>query len=321
LLNGITSVIFEGVMDYPKPDRIWKVVDKYKITVLYTAPTVVRMLMAYGDKWLKTSKRDSLVVLGTVGEPIDKDAWNWYFKKAGKSRCPIIDTWWQTETGGTLINSLPGLGPFIPCYAALSFPGTKHIIVDEQGKEVKQGKTGYLVQASPFAPGMLRGVWKNPKRYKKTYWDKFDMYLTGDYAFQDKEGYFRITGRSDDVIKVAGHRLSTAEMEDAMNSHPDVHESAVVSRPDKIKGEVPVAFIVRTKKEVSAEELQKIVRTKISPIASISEFYFVDDLPKTRSGKIMRRVLKNLLRGEELKDLSTMINPESIKAIKKILKV
>ena len=281
----------------------------------------IRLLMSYGNKWVKKYNLNSLEVLGTVGEPIDRAAWLWYFNQVGKKRCPIIDTWWQTETGATLINSLPGIGPFIPCYAGRSFPGTKHTVVNEKGKKTKPGKIGFLVQLSPFAPAMLTGIWRNEKRYKKTYWKKFrGMYLTGDHAFQNKQGYFRIAGRADDVLKVAGHRLSTAEIENALNSHSDIDESAIVSKPDKVRGEVPVAFIVNKREKIILEkELQILVRKKIGPIAKIAKFYFVSDLPKTRSGKIMRRVLKTLIRKEKLTDLSTLINPKCVKEIRKTL--
>ncbi len=327
LLNGSTTLIYEGAPDFPNPGRWWKIIDENKVTVFYTAPTAIRMFMKVGDKWLKKYKLNSLRILGTVGEPIDEDTWMWYFKKIGKGRCPIIDTWWQTETGGTSINVLPGIGPFIPTVAGKSFPGTKHIVVDEKGKKVKEGKGGFLVQVPPFAPGMLHGVYNNHKKYVETYWrywTKFKKryYNTSDGAYV-KNGLIRVTGRTDDVMKVAGHRLATAELENAINDSKYVNESAVVPIPDKIKGQVPVAFVVLERGEPSInleKELKKHVDKKIGPTARPSKIYFVNDLPKTRSGKIMRRILKNLLNNEEPKGLMTLVNPEAVERIKEVLK-
>ncbi len=323
LLNGATTLIFEGSPDFPNPGRWWDIIDKNKVTVFYTAPTAIRMFMKFGDRWVKKYKFSSLKILGTVGEPIDEDAWDWYFKKIGKSRCPIIDTWWQTETGGTLINALPGIGPFIPTVAGKCFPGTKHIVVDKNGKKVKTGKTGNLVQCSPFAPGMLHGVYKNHKKYIETYWKRFKKYYdTSDGAYIDKQNQIRITGRTDDVMKVAGHRLATAELENAINESKIVSESAVVPVPHKIKGEVPIAFIVLKKhnpSEALEKQLKKQVDKSIGPTARPSKIYFVKQLPKTRSGKIMRRILKALLVGEEPKGLMTLVNPKSVEEIKEII--
>jgi len=329
LLNGATTLIYEGSPDFPKPDRWWKIIEQNKVSVFYTAPTAIRMFMKFGDKWLDKYKLNSLKILGTVGEPIDKDAWMWYFRKVGKARCPVIDTWWQTETGGTLINALPGIGPFVPTVAGQSFPGTKHIIVDEKGKEKARGKLGFLVQLSPFAPGMLHGVYKNHSKYVKTYWQylkkhKKKYYDTSDGAILRGDGLIRITGRTDDVMKVAGHRLSTAELENAINEHKLINECAVVPIPDKIKGEVPVAFCVLEKGKVKdskrAEKLEKSIKShvdeKIGPTARPAKTYFVSDLPKTRSGKIMRRILKNLLAKEEPQGLMTLVNPDSVEEIK-----
>jgi len=322
LLNGCTTLIYEGSPDFPDLGRFWKIIQENKVNVFYTAPTAIRMFMKAGDKWLRKYKLDSLKILGTVGEPIDEDAWEWYFNKIGKRRCPIIDTWWQTETGGTLINALPGIGPFVPTVAGRSFPGTRHIVVNDKGKLVKQGKTGSLVQASPFAPGMLHGVYNNPKRYKKTYWKKFKKYYdTSDGSFI-KQGLIRITGRTDDVMKVAGHRLATAELENAIASNKKVGECAVVPIPDKIKGEVPIAFVVLKKgkgNEKLEKKLVKDVDKKIGPTARPSRIYFVEALPKTRSGKIMRRILKALLVGEEPQGLMTLVNPKSVEEIKELI--
>jgi len=319
LLTGNTTLIYEGAFDFPNQERCWKIIDENKVSVFYTAPTALRMFMKSDDKYLKKYKLNSLKILGTVGEPIDKNTWEWYFKKIGKSRCPIIDTWWQTETGGTLINALPGIGPFIPTIAGRSFPGTKHIIVNEKGKKSKKG---FLVQLSPFAPGMLHGIWKNHKKYKETYWGKFkNKYDTSDGALI-KEGLIRITGRTDDVMKVAGHRLSTAELEDAIDENKNVNESAVVPIADEIKGQTPVAFVVLKKIRLSPElevQLKKQVDKKIGPIARPSKIYFVNDLPKTRSGKIMRRILKDILNKEKPQGIMTLFNPECVEDIKRVI--
>jgi len=322
LLTGNTTLIYEGSPDFPNPSRWWKIIDENKVTTFYTAPTAIRMFMKFGDKYLKKHKLNTLKILGTVGEPIDEDAWMWYFRKIGKSRCPVIDTWWQTETGGALINALPGIGPFVPTVAGRSFPGTRHAIVDKKGKSMKSGKTGFLVQLSPFAPGMFHGVYNDPKKYAETYWKKFkNKYDTSDGAFVN-QGLIRMTGRIDDVMKVAGHRLSTAELENAINEDKIVNESAVVPIPDKIKGQVPVAFVVLKKKNKSEflkKQLKKYVDKAIGPTARPAEIYFVDELPKTRSGKIMRRILKNILSKEELQGLTTLVNPKSVEKIKKIV--
>jgi len=325
LLNGATFIVHEGVADYPQADRWWVMIEKYGVTVFYTAPTAIRMLMRYGDEWTKKHDLTTLRILGSVGEPIDKDAWNWYFNSVGGGRCPIIDTWWQTETGGTLINALPGIGPFIPTVAGRSFPGIKHNVLDEKGKTVKPKQTGSLVQLPPFAPGMFRGLWKNHKKYVETYWSKYGkkIYYTSDGAFIEK-GFMRITGREDDVLKVAGHRLSNAEIEDIINSHEDVIESAVIGMPDPIKGEVPLALVILKKGSTLSNELVdqlvKLVAEKIGPIAKPAKIVSVEDLPKTRSGKIMRRVLKKLVKGEsDLGDLSTISNSECLESIKKIV--
>ena len=319
LLNGGTTLIYEGAPDFPNFSRWWKIINQNKVNVFYTAPTAIRMFMKAGDKYLKNHIFSSLKILGTVGEPIDKNAWMWYFRKIGKNRCPIIDTWWQTETGGTLINALPGIGPFIPTVAGKSFPGTRHIIVNEKGKQVKSGKTGSLVQLSPFAPGMLHGIYRNHKKYIDTYWKRFkNKYDTSDGAYV-KSNLIRLTGRTDDVMKVAGHRLATAELENAINEHKLVNESAIIPIPDKIKGQVPIAFVIlKSNKPSLALEKQiiKHVDKKIGPTARLAKIYFVEDLPKTRSGKIMRRILKSILVNEKPKGLQTLINPQSVNKIK-----
>ena len=323
LLCGATMLEYEGAPNYPQPDRWWSIIEKYGVTVFYTAPTAIRMFMQWGEEWPKKHNLNSLRILGTVGEPINEEAWLWYFNTIGGGRCPIIDTWWQTETGGTLINSLPGIGPFIPTVAGRSFPGTTHDVLDETGNPVSIGEGGYLVQKSPFAPGMLRNVWRNPARYKEyfsVYGEKY--YYTSDGARKwDELGNIRLTGRVDDVMKVAGHRLSTAELENAITSHEAVVECAVVACPHDIKGEVPVAFVtLKPNVEPSDQlkkELTKHVDATIGPTARPDKIIFTNELPKTRSGKIMRRILKALVRGEPIGDTTTLMNPESVQQLMK----
>ncbi|HUV97925.1 MAG TPA: AMP-binding protein, partial [Candidatus Paceibacterota bacterium] len=323
-LNGATILVYEGSLDHPARDRWWEIVEKYGVTIFYTAPTAIRMILGWGEEWLKKHDLSSLRLLGTVGEPINQDAWMWYFKHIGGERCPVIDTWWQTETGATLINSLPGIGPFIPTVAGRSFPGTTHDILDETGKPIKVGEGGYLVQKSPFAPGMIRDVFKDPERYKTQYWSVYGdkIYYTSDGAIKwDELGNIRLTGRVDDVMKVAGHRLSTAEVENALTQHASVAECAVVSAPHDIKGEVPVAFVV-LKQGISpspaleGELLQQVVKA-IGPTAKPERIIMTDSLPKTRSGKIMRRILKALVKGEKVGDITTLMNPEAVEDLKR----
>ncbi len=325
LLNGITFLIFEGAPDFPMPDRWAQIIEKYKVSIFYTAPTAIRMFERYGTDILKQHKFESLRLLGSVGEPIDESAWLWYFKEIGKEKCPVVDTWWQTETGGILITSLPGLGPFKPAFTGLPLPGVKIDILDEKGVSLPTGRQGNLVILPPFTPGMFRGIYKNPEKYSETYWNQYSpkIYFTSDGAIIDENGLIRIVGRVDDVIKVAGHRITTGELEAAINSHPKINECAVVGIPDEIKGEVPIAFAVY-EDDKSSEEIKKEVidqiKKEIGPIALPKEVYLVEDLPKTRSGKIMRRILKRLFTGEELGDLSTLSNPESVEKIKAIIK-
>ena len=321
LLNGATFVLFEGAPDSPLPDRWAKIIEKYGVTIFYTAPTAVRMFKKYGVGILKKYKFETLRLLGSVGEPIDELSWKWYFKEVGKNRCPIVDTWWQTETGGVLITSLPGIGPFKPCFTGLPLPGLMFDILDDNGKRVKTNQQGNLVLLPPFAPGLLRGVYKNPTKYLKTYWTDYGkkIYFTSDAAIRDRYGLIRIVGRMDDVLKVAGHRFTTGELEDSVSHIPYVSESAVIGIPDEIKGQVPIIFVVlKTQKNIEQVKLEiKLqLRKDIGPIISVKEVYIVEDLPKTRSGKIMRRILRKLFTGEELGDLSTLANQESVKQIK-----
>ncbi|MBN1258438.1 acetate--CoA ligase [Candidatus Peregrinibacteria bacterium] len=309
LLAGITTVMFEGVPDYPQPDRLWKMVDKYKVTLFYTAPTLVRAVMRYGDGWVKKHKLSSIRLLGSVGEPINPEAWRWYHKFVGKGRCPIMDTWWQTETGMFMIAPLPSM-PLKAGSATLPFPGIQAEVVTLKGKKVPVGKGGYLVIKNQW-PAMLRTVFNNPKRYIETYWKEIPgYYLTGDIAAKDKDGYFWIQGRSDDVIKIAGHRIGPAEIESALVSHKAVVEAGVIGKPHPIKGEIAKAFVILKKGHLPSEELvgelKKTIRKELGPIAVTDEIEFVDKLPKTRSGKIMRRVLKARELGQEVGDVTAL---------------
>jgi len=310
LLNSSTFLIFEGVPDFPTSDRWLQIIEKHKVTIFYTAPTAIRMFEKSDSEIVKKYELATLRLLGSVGEPIDEEAWQWYFEKVGKGKCPIVDTWWQTETGGILITSLPGIGPFKPSFTGLPLPGLKFEIREEN-----------LVLLAPFSPGLLRGIYKNPEKYLETYWSQYgnEVYFTSDGAIKDENGLIRIVGRVDDVIKVAGHRIATGELEAIIDNHPDIIECAVVGVPDEIKGEVPVGFVVAQVVK-PAEELKQevvdLVKKQMGPIALFKQVYVVDDLPKTRSGKIMRRILKKLLTGEDLGDLSTLANPESVEKIK-----
>lgn len=332
LLAGTTFIIYEGSPDWPGADRWCEIIEKYGVTTFYTAPTAIRMFEKYGTEVVRKHKLDTLQVLGSVGEPIDEDSWLWYFREVGGENCPLVDTWWQTETGGILITSLPGIGPFKPAFAGLPFPGLKVDILDEKGESLPAGKSGNLVILPPYAPGLLRDIYKNPKKYLETYWSQYasinsplagKIYFTSDGAYRDENGLIRIVGRVDDVIKVAGHRISTGELESIIDAPEEIIECAVIGVADEVKGEVPVVFVV-TKTETTQpaikEKVIELIRKGIGPIALPKEVYLVKELPKTRSGKIMRRILRNLLGGEELGDLSTLSNPESVEEIKNILK-
>ena len=328
LLNGITFIMFEGAPNWPSQDRWAKTIEKYKVTTFYTAPTAIRMfekeLSSLSKKELSSLLNDlkTLRLLGSVGEPIDKATWTWYFENVGKKKLPIVDTWWQTETGGILITSLPGIGPFKPAFTGLPFPGIKAGIFDANGKICKPDREGNLVILPPFSPGMLRGVYKNSEKYLNTYWSEYGpkVYFTSDAAFKNKNGLIRIVGRVDDVIKVAGHRLTSGELEEVINFHPNIVECAVIGIPDEIKGEALIVFAICKKNSLSKKQMKKEIidqiKKEIGPIAIPKQVYIIPDLPKTRSGKIMRRILKKLLTGEELGDLSTLSNPEIVEKIK-----
>lgn len=310
LMAGITTVMYEGVPDMPKPDRIWKVVEKYKVNVLYTAPTLIRAMMRYGTKWPLKHKMPTLRILGSVGEPINPEAWKWYYRNVGKKRCPIMDTWWQTETGMNMITPLP-CAPLKAGSAAKPFPGVIADVVDKRGKQVPIGKGGYLVIRNQW-PAMIRTIFNNPERYLKTYWKQVKgVYFAGDVAFRDKDGYFWIQGRTDDVLNIAGHRIGTAEVESAFVSHKSVVEAGVIGVPDEIRAEVIKAFVILRNGVKESEELKielkKQVRKVLGPIAIIKDVAFVNKLPKTRSGKIMRRVLKAKELNLPLGDISSLV--------------
>jgi acetyl-CoA synthetase len=320
LMMGATSVIYEGTPDYPDPGRVWSMIEKYNVSVFYTAPTTVRMFMKFGEKWPEKYDISSLRLLGSVGEPINPQAWIWYHEVIGKSRCPIMDTWWQTETGMHLITPLP-ISDLKPGSAVKPFPTIVADVVDDDGNSLKGGG-GHLVIKSTW-PAMFRTLYNDPDRYIEAYWSSFkNTYLSGDVARKDDDGYFWIQGREDDVLNVAGHRISTAEVESALVSHPGVAEAAVVGKPDEIKGEEISAFVVIKENyhfETSYETvLRHHVRTEIGPIATPKYIKLVGDLPKTRSGKIMRRVIKARVKGETVGDTSTLANPEAVKEIEKL---
>jgi acetyl-CoA synthetase len=327
LAAGATEVMFEGVPTYPDAGRFWKIIQDHKVNVFYTAPTAIRSLIKAGGDLPKKYDLSSLRILGTVGEPINPEAWMWYHTTVGNSRCPIVDTWWQTETGGHLISPLPGATPTKPGSATLPLPGIIADIVDEAGHSVGRGKGGILVIKRPW-PSMIRTIWGDPERFKKTYYPedfKGKYYLAGDGASTDEDGYYRIMGRIDDVLNVSGHRLGTMEIESALVANTQlVAEAAVVGRPDDLTGEAVVAFVVLKGVRPSGEEAKKIaqelrnwVAKEIGPIARPKDIRFGDNLPKTRSGKIMRRLLRSIARGEEItQDVSTLENPQILEQLK-----
>jgi acetyl-CoA synthetase len=309
LLNGATSFVYEGAPNHPYPNRWWQMVEKYGITILYTAPTAIRGLMRFGSAWANRHDLSSLRLLGSVGEPINPEAWRWYFTNIGKERCPIMDTWWQTETGGFMITPLP-ITPLKPGSATKPFFGIEAEVVDENGAEVPAGEEGYLVIKKPW-PGMLRTIYRDPDRYASQYWSKFEnMYQTGDSARKDKDGYIWVIGRMDDVLKVSGYRLGTAEVESALVSHQAVAEAAAIGLPHDVKGTAIHAYVILRsgveKSEKLAEELRNHVGHEMGPIAKPEDITFVDSLPKTRSGKIMRRLLKARALGQPEGDISTL---------------
>jgi acetyl-CoA synthetase len=302
LAIGGTSLMYEGAPNWPENDRFWRIIDEYKVTIFYTAPTAIRAFIRWGDEWVRKHDLSSLRLLGTVGEPINPEAWMWYHRLIGGSRCPIVDTWWQTETGAHMITPLPGATPTKPGTATLPFFGIDAAVVDDEGREVPPNVGGKLVIRKPW-PSMLRTIYGDKARYKKTYWSEVKgCYFAGDGARRDKDGYFWIVGRIDDVLNVAGHRIGTAEVESALVSHPAVAEAAVVGRPDDIKGQAIVCFVTLKAGEAThpelREELRQHVRKMIGPVATPDDLRFAEALPKTRSGKIMRRLLKQIASGQ-----------------------
>ncbi|MDH5806198.1 MAG: acetate--CoA ligase [Candidatus Methanomethylicaceae archaeon] len=324
LLMGLTSIIYEGAPDYPRPDRWWSIIEDYGVTILYTSPTAIRMHMKYGEEWIKRHDLSSLRILGSVGEPINPEVWNWYYKYVGQERTPIVDTWWQTETGGIMISPQPGLAlvPLKPGSATLPLPGVEADVFREDGKPAKPGEKGYLVITKPW-PGCLINIWGDEERFINTYYKRFPgVYYTGDFAVKDDDGYFWLLGRADEVLKVAGHRIGTAELEAAFLSHKAVAEAAVVGKSDPVKMQVPVAFIVlRPGHEPSPQlrmELIKHIRETIGSIATPHTIYFLEKLPKTRSGKIMRRVLSAIVEDRSIGDITTIEDETSIDEVKKV---
>ena len=322
LLHGATEIIYEGAPDYPEVSRMWDIIQKHKVSIFYTTPTALRMFMKFGNDIPNSFDLSALRLLGSVGEPINPEVWKWYYEIIGKEKCPVIDTWWQTETGGIMISALPGIEtiPLKPGSGTRPIPGVNISIVDEEGKEVPPNTKGYLIIKNPW-PGMLLTLWGDDEKYKKAYWSKFqNVYYSGDYAKIDEDGYFWLLGRADDVLKVAGHRIGTAELESCMVSHKDIAESAVCGIPDDLKGEVIIAFAVlkeNVKKEyaVLEKEISDKIRNDIGPIATPKQIYFVSKLPKTRSGKIMRRLLKAIANNDSIGDVSTL---EDVAAVAEI---
>jgi acetyl-CoA synthetase len=323
LLTGATSLMFEGIPTYPDAGRFWDVIKRHKVNIFYTAPTAIRALMAAGDEWVRGRRMPSLRVLGTVGEPINEEAWYWYHEKVGKKRCAIVDTWWQTETGGIMISPIADITPTKPCYATLPLPGIQPVLVDANGKEVTGNDVeGMLCIKYPW-PGMIRTTWGDHERCRQNYFATFrNLYFTGDGARRDRDGYYRIIGRVDDVINVSGHRIGTAEVEDALNKHDHIVESAVVGYPHDIKGQGIYAYVIVTDHIADSPEFRKevldVVTREIGPIAKPDKIQIVPGLPKTRSGKIMRRILRKIAEGDtsNLGDISTLLNPEVVEDIK-----
>jgi acetyl-CoA synthetase len=318
LANGATSLMYEGAPNWPEWDRFWRIVDKYQVNVFYTAPTAIRAFIRAGEQWPRKHKLTSLRLLGTVGEPINPEAWMWYHRVIGKERCPIVDTWWQTETGMIMITPLPGATPTKPGSATRPFPGIVADVVSRDGQSVPANAGGYLVITRPW-PAMLRTIYGDPERYTQQYWSEIPgVYFTGDGARRDENGYFWIMGRVDDVVNVSGHRLGTMEVESALVSHPLVAEAAVVGRPDEIKGQAIAAFVTleagRTASDDLKQELRQHVTKEIGAFARPDDIRFTDALPKTRSGKIMRRLLREIASGDEVRGDVTTLEDLSILA-------
>jgi len=321
LSQGATSLMFEGIPTFPDASRYWDIVDKFNVNIIYTSPTAIRSLMAFGDEFVDKNDLSSLRVLGSVGEPINEEAWNWFNEKVGKKNCPVVDTYWQTENGGHLITSLAGVTPEKASYAMFPMPGIQPALMDENGKEIEGNDvTGNLCIKFPW-PGMLRTTWGDHDRCRQTYFSTYkDMYFTGDGCFRSPEGYYKITGRVDDVLNVSGHRIGTAEVENAINMHADVVESAIVGYPHPVKGQGIYAYVIanhHTDAEATRKDIMETVSRIIGPIAKPDIIQFVDDLPKTRSGKIMRRILRKIAEDDiaNVGDTSTLQDPAVVEGI------
>ncbi len=323
LANGVTSVMYEGIPTYPDPSRFWEIVDRYQVSIFYTSPTAIRVLAGAGDGYLAGHSRASIRTLGSVGEPISPEIWRWYQEKVGDGRTPVVDTWWQTETGGILISSLAGISPLKPGYAGFPMPGIEPLIVDGHGAVLEGEAQGSLLLGRSW-PGQMTGVFGDPHRFRNTYFQQYEnRYFTGDRAQRDAQGFYGIGGRTDDVIKVSGHRLGTAEIEAACGTHPSVMEAGVVGVPHPVTGEALEVFVVLKEGQVSspalAKELVETIRKEVGALATVQKVYWVPGLPKTRSGKIMRRILRKLAVGEksDFGDLSTLVDPGLIEVILK----
>uniref|UniRef100_UPI002603DCA9 AMP-binding protein n=1 Tax=uncultured Mucilaginibacter sp. TaxID=797541 RepID=UPI002603DCA9 len=321
--QGATALMFEGIPTWPDAGRMWNIVEKHKVNILYTAPTAIRSLMSFGDEPLKGKDLSSLTKLGSVGEPINEEAWHWFNEKIGHNKCPIADTWWQTETGGLMISPIAGVTPTKPGYATLPLPGIQPVLVDENGNEIEgNGVSGNLCIKFPW-PGMLRTTYGDHERCRTTYFATYpNRYFTGDGCLRDEDGYYKITGRVDDVLNVSGHRIGTAEVENAINMHTDVVESAVVGYPHEIKGQGVYAFVVSPNmhgdENLTRKDITMTVSRIIGAIAKPDKIQFVSGLPKTRSGKIMRRILRKIAEGDtgNLGDTSTLLDPAVVEEIK-----
>ncbi len=326
LLHGATQVMYEGAPDYPDASRIWEMIQRYRVTILYTTPTALRMFIKSGDDIPNSHDLSRLRLLGTVGEPINPEVWRWYHAVIGGGRCPVIDTWWQTETGGMMISALPGLEtvPLKPGSATRPIPGADIAVVDEDGGDAPTGTRGYLVIRRPW-PGMMLTLWGDDEKYRDVYWSRYPgCYYSGDYAVKDADGYLWLLGRADDVLKVAGHRIGTAELESSIVSHPDVAESAVCTVPDEVKGEAIIAFAVLRdgtagEHDALRREITSCIRDSVGPIATPQRIYFLSGLPKTRSGKIMRRLLRAMAQGEQAGDTSTLEDGAAVREARRAL--
>lgn len=326
LLNGGTTLWYEGSPYHPEPDRWWRIIEKFGANIFYTAPTAIRALRQKGDEFVEKHDLSSLRILGSVGEPIDPDTWEWFHKKIGGGRTPIVDTYWQTETGGILLSSLPGIGPFVPGVAGPPIPGIQYDVLDATGEPVESNESGKVVQKHPFGIGMLRGVYQAPDKYLQEYWSEYgeEIYFSGDGGRKTDieiggQHLIEITGRMDDVLEVSGHRLGTAEIEDAIIELDEITEVAVVGEPHEVKGEVPAVFVIPREKPRNEDEEDEIrdkikdkVRESVGPVATPGEIHIVSDVPRTESGKVIRRFLKGLIRDEELGDMTTASNPECL---------